>query len=108
MVQRFTDEQSASKLADRSIKVGDAAPRFTLLNATGKHVSLDRLLASGQAVVSFWHVTTSALELDIFRDEDIEYARRTAAAGVSTELTRTPACRTASRRSPSSPRLPAA
>jgi acetyl esterase/lipase len=27
-----------------------------------------------------------ALELDIFRDEDIEYARRTAAAGVSTEL----------------------
>jgi acetyl esterase/lipase len=27
-----------------------------------------------------------ALELDIFRDEDIEYARRTAAAGVNTEL----------------------
>lgn len=27
-----------------------------------------------------------ALELDIFRNEDIEYARRTAAAGVSTEL----------------------
>lgn len=27
-----------------------------------------------------------ALELDIFRDEDIAYARRTAAAGVSTEL----------------------
>ena len=27
-----------------------------------------------------------ALELDIFRDENIEYARRTAAAGVSTEL----------------------
>ena len=27
-----------------------------------------------------------ALELDIFRNEDIEYARRTAAAGVSTEM----------------------
>ena len=27
-----------------------------------------------------------ALELDIFRDEDIEFARRTAAAGISTEL----------------------
>jgi acetyl esterase/lipase len=27
-----------------------------------------------------------ALELDIFRDEDIEYAQRTAAAGVGTEL----------------------
>ncbi|GGL01483.1 alpha/beta hydrolase fold domain-containing protein [Streptomyces flaveus] len=27
-----------------------------------------------------------ALELDILRDEDIDYVRRTAAAGVSTEL----------------------
>jgi peroxiredoxin len=54
MVQRFTDEQIASKLANRSIRVGDAAPRFALPNATGKHVSLDRLLASGPAVVSFY------------------------------------------------------
>ena len=31
-------------------------------------------------------------ELDIFRDEDIEYARRTAAAGVSVELHVHPGC----------------
>jgi acetyl esterase/lipase len=31
-------------------------------------------------------VYIEALELDIFRDEDIEFARRTAEAGVSTEL----------------------
>jgi len=53
-VQRLIDEHIEAKLADRSFGVGDPAPKFTLPNATGKHVSLDHLLAAGPAVVSFY------------------------------------------------------
>jgi peroxiredoxin len=54
MVRRLINEQIAAKPADRSVGVGDPAPTFTLPNATGKHVSLDHLLAAGPAVVSFY------------------------------------------------------
>ncbi|HET9256809.1 MAG TPA: peroxiredoxin-like family protein, partial [Pseudonocardiaceae bacterium] len=57
MVRHLVDEQIKAKLTDQSVSVGDPAPRFTLPNATGNHVSLDHLLAAGPAVVSFYRGT---------------------------------------------------
>jgi peroxiredoxin len=39
---------------DRSLKVGQTAPEFTLLDAYGREVSLKTLLAKGPVVVSFY------------------------------------------------------
>lgn len=41
-------------LADKSLKVGDQAPAFTLQNAVGKSVSSAELLKNGPLVISFY------------------------------------------------------
>jgi peroxiredoxin len=43
-----------SKAADRAVSVGTRAPDFTLPDAAGKDVSLERLLREGAVVVSFY------------------------------------------------------
>ncbi|GAA1315122.1 peroxiredoxin-like family protein [Pseudonocardia xinjiangensis] len=53
-MDRATAELVASALADQVPAVGEAAPSFRLPNATGAEVSLDRLLADGPVVVSFY------------------------------------------------------
>jgi hypothetical protein len=44
----------ATGIADRVVRVGEAAPDFTLPNATGRSVSLADLRAHGPVVLSFY------------------------------------------------------
>lgn len=53
-MDRATAELVASGAADRALKVGDAAPVFTLDDPDGKPVSSADLLARGALVVSFY------------------------------------------------------
>ena len=53
-LHRATNELIASGAADRALKAGDPAPAFTLLDAEGKRVSTDALLARGPVVVTFY------------------------------------------------------
>jgi hypothetical protein len=54
VMQRSIDDLRASGLVNRIARVGEAAPKFTLPNAVGEHVSLDSLLARGPVVLSFY------------------------------------------------------
>ena len=54
VMQRSIDDLRASGLVDRIARVGEVAPKFTLSNAAGEHVSLDSLLARGPLVLSFY------------------------------------------------------
>jgi hypothetical protein len=54
VMQRSIDDLRASGLVNRIARVGEAAPKFTLPNAAGEHVSLDSLLARGPVVLSFY------------------------------------------------------
>lgn len=49
---RATQELRESGIMDRTIKVGDKLPPFTLKNANGEDVSSDDLLAKGTLVLT--------------------------------------------------------
>ncbi len=50
----WISELSASGITERSLQVGQAAPKFALPNAHGQTVTLTDLLASGPVVVTFY------------------------------------------------------
>lgn len=52
--QRGVDELAASGIAERTVRVGDQAPDFTLTNARGEPVTLSDLLAHGPVVLTFY------------------------------------------------------
>lgn len=54
MMDRATDDLARSGIVDRSLKVGDPIPPFTLPSATGRAVNSANLLAHGPLVVSFY------------------------------------------------------
>jgi len=54
IMKRATDELIASGQAQRTLKVGDKAPVFTLNDADGHPVSSTELLAKGPLVISFY------------------------------------------------------
>ncbi|HZD14728.1 MAG TPA: peroxiredoxin-like family protein [Pseudonocardiaceae bacterium] len=53
-MDRATTELAASQILTQVVAVGGRAPSFVLPNAVGKEVSLDRLLARGPVVISFY------------------------------------------------------
>jgi peroxiredoxin len=53
-MDQAAEELAAERLTDHMPSVGERAPLFTLPNATGTEVSLERLLASGPVVLSFY------------------------------------------------------
>ncbi|MFJ5295917.1 peroxiredoxin-like family protein [Pseudomonas sp. NPDC088368] len=54
IMKRATDELIASGQAERTLKVGDKAPVFTLNDPDGNPVSSTELLAKGPLVISFY------------------------------------------------------
>ena len=54
VMHQATEELRASGIMDRVVKVGAAAPDFTLPNQTGQSVSLAALRARGPVVLSFY------------------------------------------------------
>lgn len=54
VMHRATEELKHSGILDRTVKVGDKAPDFTLNNADGKPVHLSELTASGPVVINFF------------------------------------------------------
>ena len=56
-LQRTTEDLVKSGIADRSVKVGDPAPAFTLPNVRGEDVSLANLLSKGPVVLAFYRGT---------------------------------------------------
>jgi peroxiredoxin len=52
--QRGVDELAADGIAERAVRVDEAAPDFTLHNARGDAVRLSALLALGPVVLSFY------------------------------------------------------
>jgi peroxiredoxin len=54
IMQRAGQELADSGQADRALTVGDKAPRFSLLSATGQTLALDDLLADGPVVLTFY------------------------------------------------------
>lgn len=54
IMDRAQAELSESGITDSCLREGDLAPKFELPNATGQIVSLERLLAEGPLVLSFY------------------------------------------------------
>jgi AhpC/TSA family len=54
IMERAVDDQRKSGALDRVVKAGERAPDFTLLNTSGKSVSLAGLLTRGPVVLSFF------------------------------------------------------
>ena len=54
VMQQATENLRASGIMDRIVKVGAAAPDFTLPNQAGQPVSLGALRARGPVVLSFY------------------------------------------------------
>ena len=54
IMHRSTEDLKQSGIMDRTVKVGDKAPAFTLNNTDGKPVSLSSLTAAGPVVISFF------------------------------------------------------
>ena len=54
VMDRATDAVRASGLADSALTVGDAAPTFSLPNASGETVALADVLASGPVILTFY------------------------------------------------------
>ncbi|WP_055569636.1 peroxiredoxin-like family protein [Streptomyces atriruber] len=54
IMQRADAELAASGQTDRALAVGAQAPRFALPSVTGETVTLDRLLAEGSVVLTFY------------------------------------------------------
>ncbi|NVB43220.1 AhpC/TSA family protein [Pseudenhygromyxa sp. WMMC2535] len=53
-MQAAQDELAASDILERALKVGDAAPDFSLPNAAGEQVSLAKLLENGPVAVMWY------------------------------------------------------
>ncbi len=51
---KATEDLVNTQIAEKSLKIGDVVPNFTLNNASGKSVSFKSLLAKGQVVISFY------------------------------------------------------
>ena len=54
IMHRATEDLRNSGIMDRTVKVGDPAPGFTLNNADEEPVSLADLLADGPVVLTFF------------------------------------------------------
>ena len=54
VMHRATEDLKNSGIMERTVKVGDRAPDFTLNDAYGKPLGLKNLLAEGPAVLSFF------------------------------------------------------
>ncbi len=54
VMQRATEDLRASGILERAVKVGDAAPAFTLSNYNGQPVALQDLLDDGPVVLGFY------------------------------------------------------
>lgn len=54
IMTRAVDELQQSGIVERSLKVGDRAPEFSLPDALGQTVHSKDLLAAGPLVVSFY------------------------------------------------------
>jgi hypothetical protein len=54
IMHRAVDDLRRSDILDRTLKVGDRAPAFTLPNADEQPVSSEALLARGPLVVTFY------------------------------------------------------
>lgn len=54
VMQRAKDELADSGIMERTIKVGDPAPDFTLTNTDGKPLALGSLLDKGSVVLGFY------------------------------------------------------
>ena len=53
-IERATEELKQSGIADRTLRVGQPAPEFSLSDADGSTVNSQELLRSGPLVVSFY------------------------------------------------------
>ena len=54
VMRRGDQDVAASGVAERALRAGARAPRFTLPDAAGKPVALDGLLAAGPVVLTFY------------------------------------------------------
>jgi len=54
IMTREAENLARQNMTQHSVRVGDTIPLFTLPNATGKQVSIARLLAQGPLVISFY------------------------------------------------------
>jgi hypothetical protein len=54
VIERFRDELKKSGIADRTLRVGQRAPEFSLSDSNGQSVSSAELLKKGPLVVSFY------------------------------------------------------
>ena len=54
LITTESERLAESGIADKSLKVGDKAPAFSLSNGAGKTVSSNDLLSKGPLVVSFY------------------------------------------------------
>ena len=54
VMEKATEELRVSGIADRSLRVGQLAPEFSLPDAEGKNVSSAEKLKGGPLVVSFY------------------------------------------------------
>ena len=51
---RATEWLRSTGIAERALKVGDAAPEFTLPNTEGRQISSKELLSSGPLAITFY------------------------------------------------------
>ena len=54
IMHRATEDLSNSGILERTVKVGEKAPNFSLRNANGAEIGLKDLLADGPLVLSFY------------------------------------------------------
>ena len=75
-MREAVDDLSRSGIVDRSMKVGDKAPAFSLPNGSGAFVHLDDLLGKGPVVVSFYRggwCSFCSLELQALQESLSEF-----------------------------------
>lgn len=53
-MHRATEALRSTGILDRTVKVGDKAPEFTLKNTKGEEISLAQLLSKGPIVLGFY------------------------------------------------------
>jgi len=54
IMHRATENLRGSGILERSVKVGERAPEFSLRNTRGQEVTLRQLLSKGPVVLSFY------------------------------------------------------
>ncbi|MFK8182419.1 MAG: peroxiredoxin-like family protein [Phormidesmis sp.] len=54
VMQKATTDLELSGIINNSLKVGEAAPDFTLPNAVGENVKLSELLSNGPVIINFY------------------------------------------------------